>query len=90
MVLDLLTVEFDRIARAFDKPGATKVKISKTFSKTGFSMLVFLTKTNFYKKNKLKSEIFDDKKIYKQKCFSFIAENSNQENLTKNLVTFKM
>ena len=36
---------------------------------------------NFYKKNKQKSEKFNDKKI--------ITKNSNREILTKNLVTFK-
>ena len=41
---------------------------------------------NFYIKNKLRSEIFNDKNVCKQKCFS---KNSNWEILTKNLVTFK-
>ena len=34
---------------------------------------------------KLKSEIFNDKKVDKQKCFSL--KNSNWEILTNNLVT---
>ena len=36
-------------------------------------------------KNKLKSGIFNDKKVYKQECFGL----SHWEILTKNLVTFK-
>ena len=44
---------------------------------------------NFYIKDKLKSEIFNDKKVYKQKYFSVLAENSNWETLTKNLVIFE-
>ena len=41
-------------------------------------------------KNKLKSEIFNDKKnVYKQKYFSITTKNLNWEILTKNLVTFK-
>ena len=31
----------------------------------------------FYIKNKLKSEIFNDKKNYKQKCFSVITKDFN-------------
>ena len=45
-----------------------------------------------YIKNKLKSEIFNDKKVYKQnhfKYFSAITKNLNWLTLTKNLVTFK-
>ena len=38
---------------------------------------------------KLKSEIFNKKKVYKQKCFSVTIKNLNCEILTKNLVTFK-
>ena len=34
----------------------------------------------FHIKNKLKSEIFDDKKGYKQKSFSLLTKNSNWEN----------
>ena len=30
---------------------------------------------NFYIKNKLKSEIFNEKKVVKQKCFSVINKN---------------
>ena len=41
-------------------------------------------------KNKLKSEIFIEIKVYKEKCFwSLITENLNWEILTKSLVTFK-
>ena len=40
---------------------------------------------NFHIKNKLKSEIFNDKKVYKQKIFfSVITKNLNWEILTKN------
>ena len=43
-----------------------------------------------YIKNKLKSEIFNDKKILKRRLFfSVISKNFNSEILTKNLVTFK-
>ena len=39
--------------------------------------------------NKVKSEIFNDKKVFKQKYFfSFINKNSNWEFLPKNFVTF--
>ena len=39
--------------------------------------------------NKLKSKIFNDKTVYKQKCFSFITKNLNWKILTKNLFTIK-
>ena len=42
----------------------------------------------FFIKNKLKSEIFNDKKVYKQNCFSVTTKNSNWKTLTKNSVTF--
>ena len=42
-----------------------------------------------FSRNKLKSEIFNDKKVYKQKYFSVLTKNSNWEILPKNLVTFK-
>ena len=45
---------------------------------------------NFHIKNKLKSEIFNDKKsLYAKIFFSVITKNSNCEILPKNLVTFK-
>ena len=45
---------------------------------------------SFYIKNKLKSEIFNDKKNLKTKMFfSVITKNLNWEILTKKLVTFK-
>ena len=40
---------------------------------------------SFYIKNKLKSEILNDKKIYKQKCLFPIAKNVNWQILTKNI-----
>ena len=43
----------------------------------------------FSYKNKLKSEIFNDEKNYKQKYFSVITKISNWKILSKNLVTFK-
>ena len=44
----------------------------------------------FYIKNKLKSEIFNNKKKFINKnVFSVITKNLNQENLTKNLITYK-
>ena len=44
----------------------------------------------FFHKNKLKSEIFNDKKSLETKLFfSVIIKNSNWEILTKNLVTLK-
>ena len=45
---------------------------------------------NFDIKNKLKSEIFNDKKCLQTKIFSsVITKNSNGKILPKNLVTFK-
>ena len=44
---------------------------------------------SFYTKNKLKSEILNDKKNYKQKCLSAITKNLNWQILTTNSVTFK-
>ena len=44
---------------------------------------------SFYINNKLKSEIFNDKKVYNQKRFSIKTTNLNWEILTKNLVTLK-
>ena len=45
---------------------------------------------NFRIKNKLKSEIFNDKKSLKENIFfTVITKNSNQEILTKNLVTYE-
>ena len=37
----------------------------------------------------VKYEIFNDKKLYKQKCFSVRTKNLNWQILTKNLVTLK-
>ena len=46
---------------------------------------------NFHIKNKVKSEIFNDKKSLQAKIFfSVITKNSNWEILPKNLVTFKI
>ena len=45
---------------------------------------------SFFIKNKLKSEICNDKKIYTTKMFfSATTKNLNQEILTQNSVTFK-
>ena len=44
---------------------------------------------NFHIKNELKSEIFKDKKVYKQKYFPLSTKNSNWDILSKNLVAFK-
>ena len=44
---------------------------------------------SFYITNKLKSEIFNDKKVYQQKCFSITTKNFNWEVFSKKLVTFK-
>ena len=55
-------------------------------------MTFFRGSCSCYIKNKLKSEIFNDKKVYKQnhfKYFSAITKNLNWLTLTKNLVTFK-
>ena len=51
----------------------------------------FRGECSFSIKNKLKSEIFNNKKSFKQKCFSVITKNRRiqTEILTKNLVTFK-
>ena len=52
---------------------------------------LFLGGCPFYIKNKLKSEVFSDKKsLNKQKFFySVVNKNLNCEYFTKNLVTFK-
>ena len=50
--------------------------------------LQFAGGCSFCIKNKLKSEIFNDRKVYKQKCFSVITKNLNWEILTKNLIIF--
>ena len=47
---------------------------------------IFRGGCNFYIKNKLKFEIFNDKKSL---FFSVITKNVNWEILTKNLATFK-
>ena len=44
---------------------------------------------SFNLKHKLKPEILNDKKIYKQKCLSTIAKNLNWQILTQNVVSFK-
>ena len=44
---------------------------------------------SFYIKSKLKSEIFNDKKVYKQKHFPCHNYAFKLRILTKNLVTFK-
>ena len=45
---------------------------------------------SFYIKNKLKSEIFNDKESLQTKMFfSVITKDLNWEILTKNLITFK-
>ena len=43
----------------------------------------------YFHQKKLKSEIFNDKKVCKQKYFSVITKNSNWEISPKNLVSFK-
>ena len=48
-----------------------------------------LSDCRFYIKNKLKSEIFKDKKDYKKMFFSVITKNLNWEISNKNLVTWK-
>ena len=56
-------------------------KKGMTFSRGGY---------NFYIRDKLKSEIFNDQKSLETKTFfSVIPKNSNWETLTKNLVIFK-
>ena len=53
-------------------------------------MTFFRKGCNFYVKNKLKSEIFNDKKSLQTKMFfSVITKNLNWDILTKNLVIFK-
>ena len=45
---------------------------------------------SFYIKSKLKSELFNNEKAYKQKnVFSVLTKNLNWEILTKSLLTFK-
>ena len=49
---------------------------------------LFVLGVQFWHTQKLKSEIFNDKKdVYKRKCF-FLYKNLKSESLTKNLVTF--
>ena len=49
-----------------------------------------VTGCSFYIKNKLMSEVFNDKKKFiKKMFFSVITNNLNWGILTKNLVTFK-
>ena len=72
------------LGRTFIFNGMLVGKSGETFSREGGC--------NFYIKDKLKSEIFNDqKKVYKQKCFSpsFMTKNSNWETVTKNLVIIK-
>ena len=45
---------------------------------------------SFFIKSKLKSKIFNDKKLHQQKYFSDITKNLNWEILTKNSVTFNI
>ena len=45
--------------------------------------------SSFYIRNKLKSEISNDKKVYRRKCFSVITKNLNWQILTKILVVIK-
>ena len=51
--------------------------------------VTFFRGVGFYKKDKVKSEIFNDKKSFKTNFFSVLTKNSNWEILTKNLVAFK-
>ena len=44
---------------------------------------------SFYIRNKLKSGISNDKKVYRRKCFSVITKNLNWQILTKILVVIK-
>ena len=46
-------------------------------------------RSQFLRKNKLKSEILNDKRNHKPKCLSAITKNGYWQILTKNLVTFK-
>ena len=52
--------------------------------------VTFQGSCSFYIKNKLQSEIFNDKKSLETKMFfSILTKNLNWEILTKNLVIFK-
>ena len=57
--------------------------------KTG--LMFFRRSCSLYIEKKLKPEIFNDKNVFKLKCFFLlcITMNLNYENLTKNLATFK-
>ena len=72
-----------------------EVQPSIKFSKRGFSgkekVDVFQGGCSLYIEKKLKSELFNDKKVFELKCFFllYITKNLNWENLTKNLATFK-
>ena len=62
--------------------GEPPTKFSKRGALTGSQFLKGVC--SFYIKNKLKSEIFNGKKNYKQKYFSIITKNKKWEVLTKN------
>ena len=52
--------------------------------------VTFFRGVAIFTQQKIKSEIFNDKKSFQAKIFfSVITKNSNQELLTENLVTFK-
>ena len=73
----------------FQKEGLTGPQVLEgAAGKEG--MTFFSGGCNFHIKNKLKSEIFKDKKgLIAKKKFSVTTKNSNREILPKNLVTFK-
>ena len=53
------------------------------------NLFPFFRSCSFHIKNKLKSEIFNDKNNYEQKSLSVKDKNLNWEPLTTNLLTFK-
>ena len=54
-------------------------------------LMLFRGSCSLYIEKKLKSGLFNDKKVFELKCFFllYITKNLNWENLTKNLATFK-
>ena len=63
-------------------PFYTLFEISRNLSKYAKKAVIFRGGCSFYIKSKLKSEILNDKKIYKQKTFfSVITKNLNWESI---------
>ena len=72
----------------FKKGGLTGPQLLEGVA--GKEGVTFFRGVAIFTQQKIKSEIFNDKKSFQAKIFfSVITKNSNQELLTENLVTFK-